>query len=115
MLDRKQFIVDVYHQGQDVSKKEVTSAIAKKFKVSEDTIIVFGFRYRFGGGRSQAFALVYDSVDSMMKYEPKYRLIRKGVVEAPKIKKARKTKKEEKNRLKKVRGTAKVKGDKKKK
>ena len=42
-------------------------------------------------------------------------LIRKGVVEAPKIKKARKTKKEEKNRLKKVRGTAKVKGDKKKK
>lgn len=51
----------------------------------------------------------------MMKYEPKYRLIRKGVVEKPKIVKARKTKKEEKNRLKKVRGTAKTKGDKKKK
>ena len=51
----------------------------------------------------------------MMKYEPKYRLIRKGVVEKPKITKARKTRKEEKNRLKKVRGTAKTKGDKKKK
>ena len=51
----------------------------------------------------------------MMKYEPKYRLIRKGVVEKPKITKARKTKKEEKNRLKKVRGTAKTNGDKKKK
>lgn len=76
---------------------------------------MFGFRYRFGGGRSQAFVLIYESVDSMMKYEPKYRLIRKGVVEKPKITKARKTKKEEKNRLKKVRGTAKVKGDKKKK
>lgn len=52
LLDRKQFIVDVYHQGIDASKKDVIAAIAKKFRVQPETVSVFGFRCRFGGGRS---------------------------------------------------------------
>ena len=49
----------------------------------------------------------------MKKFEPKYRLIRQGVVEKEKIKKARITKKEDKNKKKKIRGIAKAKGVKK--
>jgi len=49
----------------------------------------------------------------MKKFEPKYRLIRQGVVEKEKIKKARRTKKEDKNKKKKIRGIAKAKGVKK--
>ena len=41
-------------------------------------------------------------------YEPKYRLVRQGVIEA-KAKYSRKQKKERKNRTKKARGTAKAK------
>ena len=40
------------------------------------SIFVFGFRTQFGGGKSTGFGLIYDSVDSAKKYEPKYRLIR---------------------------------------
>lgn len=58
--------------------------------------------------------MIYNNLDSLKKFEPKYRLIRQGVVEKEKIKKARRTKKEEKNKNKKIRGTAKAKGNKKK-
>merc|ERR1711872_683140 len=42
------------------------------------------------------------------KFEPKFRLVRQGAIEA-KTKTSRKQKKEKKNRMKKVRGTAKAK------
>ena len=74
--------------------------------------MIFGSRTKFGGGKTHAFCLIYDSLDSLQKFEPKYRLIRAGKVEAPKIKKTRRTKKEEKNKLKKLRGTEKTKGKK---
>merc|ERR1712233_101662 len=45
---------------------------------------------------------------TMLNFEPKYRLIRQGVIEA-KAKTSRKQKKERKNRTKKVRGIAKAK------
>ncbi len=31
---------------------------------------------QFGGGKSTGFGLIYDTVDSAKKFEPKYRLIR---------------------------------------
>jgi ribosomal protein S24E len=41
-----------------------------------NSIFVFKFRTHFGGGKSTGFGLIYDSVESAKKYEPKYRLIR---------------------------------------
>lgn len=41
-----------------------------------NAIFVFNFRNHFGGGKSTGFGLIYDSVESAKKYEPKYRLIR---------------------------------------
>ena len=46
------------------------------YKVDKETIICFGFRTAYGGGKSTGFALVYDSVDSCKKFEPNYRLVR---------------------------------------
>lgn len=54
--------------------------------------------------------MIYNSSDAQKKFEPRYRLIRQGVIEKEKVKKARRTKKEDKNKKKKIRGTAKVKG-----
>ena len=42
----------------------------------QNSIFVFKFRTAFGGGKSTGFGLIYDSVESAKKYEPKYRLIR---------------------------------------
>lgn len=46
------------------------------YKAEVTNVIVFGFKTKFGGGRSTGFALVYDSLDAAKKFEPKYRLAR---------------------------------------
>ncbi|KAK7253905.1 ribosomal protein S24 [Aureococcus anophagefferens] len=73
-------------------------------KVADTQLIsLFGFRNKFGGGKSTGFCLIYDSAEAAKKYEPKYRLIRNGIVEKKET--SRKQIKEAKNRKKKVRGT----------
>ncbi|KAG0581345.1 hypothetical protein M758_4G248700 [Ceratodon purpureus] len=117
LLARKQFVIDVLHPGRaNVSKAELKDKLAKVYEVRDpQSIFVFGFRTQFGGGKSTGFGLIYDSVDSAKKYEPKYRLIRNGL--ATKVEKSRKQIKERKNRAKKIRGVKKTKaaGDAKKK
>lgn len=56
---------------------ELKDKLAKMYEVKdENSIFVFKFRTHFGGGKSTGFGLIYDSVDSAKKFEPKYRLIR---------------------------------------
>ncbi|KAG0620796.1 hypothetical protein M758_4G245000 [Ceratodon purpureus] len=108
LLARKQFVIDVLHPGRaNVSKAELKEKLTKLYEVRDpQSIFVFGFRTQFGGGKSTGFGLIYDSVDSAKKYEPKYRLIRNGL--ATKVEKSRKQIKERKNRAKKIRGVKKV-------
>ena len=77
------------------------------YKTTADCVMCFGFKTAFGGGKTTGFALVYDSMDALKKYEPKFRLIRLGLAEKKGA--SRKQRKERKNRMKKVRGTAKAK------
>lgn len=46
-------VLDVFHPDlPNVSKKEITQLLAKEFNVvDEKTVVVFGFRTHFGGGR----------------------------------------------------------------
>nr|CAD1821741.1 unnamed protein product [Ananas comosus var. bracteatus] len=71
-------VIDVLHLGRaNVSKAELKEKLAKLYEVKDpNSIFVFKFRTHFGGGKSMGFGLIYDSVDSVKKYEPKYRLIR---------------------------------------
>ena len=97
-------IIDVLHPGRaNVAKKELQEVIGGMFKVDSKLVILFGFRTKFGGGKSTGFCLIYDSDESMRKFEPKYRLIRHGFGE--RVEKSRKAIKEAKNKGKKVRGT----------
>ncbi|KAI0932215.1 ribosomal protein S24A [Taiwanofungus camphoratus] len=109
LLSRRQFVVDVLHPSRpNVSKAELSEQLATIYKTDKGRIITFGFRTHFGGGRSTGFALIYDDEASQLKFEPKYRLIRAGLMQAP-TKTSRKLRKERKNRAKKFRGTKKVK------
>merc|ERR1740120_657685 len=102
-------VIDVTHPGKpSVPKTEIREKLAKMYNCTADRVFVFGFKTNFGGGKSTGFGLIYDTMDFAKKFEPKYRLIRQGVIEA-KAKTSRKQKKERKNRTKKVRGTAKAK------
>jgi small subunit ribosomal protein S24e len=97
-------IVDVIHPGRpSVPKTELQELLAGMYKGDGKLSITFGFKTKFGGGRSTGFCLIYDNEESMKKFEPKHRLVRKGVQERKE--KSRKAIKEQKNKGKKVRGT----------
>ncbi|XP_074253179.1 small ribosomal subunit protein eS24-like [Saimiri boliviensis] len=115
LLQRKQMVIDVLHPGKaTVPKTEIREKLAKMYKTTPDVIFVFGFRTRFGGGKTTGFGMIYDSLDYAKKNEPKpgaknepkHRLARHGLYEKKKT--SRKQRKERKNRMKKVRGTAKA-------
>jgi len=109
LLSRKQMIVDVIHPNRpNVPKDELRKRIAKMYKLSDpNTVILYGFKTVFGGGKSTGFGLIYDNLVVAKKFEPKYRLIRQGL--ATPVKTGRKQRKERKNRAKKVRGVKKAK------
>ncbi|KAK6338967.1 hypothetical protein TWF696_009765 [Orbilia brochopaga] len=118
LLQRKQMVVDVLHPNlANISKSDLRQKIAKMYKADAEAVSVFKLQTQYGGGKTTGFALIYDSVDSLKKFEPHYRLVRYGM--ASKIEKAsRQQRKQKKNRMKEVRGTAKNKAatkDKKKK
>ena len=84
LLGRRQAVVECIHPNKaNVSKKDAAAKIAKMLKVSDlNTIFMFGFRTGFGGGKSKGFVLIYDIVETAKKFEPKYRLVRNGLLEA---------------------------------
>jgi len=103
LLKRRQMVVEVTHPDRaNVAKSELTEKLAEMYKVDAQTIMTFGFRTVFGGGRSTGFALIYENIEAAKKYEPKYRLARAGLGAARSG--SRKQIKEKKNRQKKVWG-----------
>ncbi|KAI8384749.1 ribosomal protein L23/L15e core domain-containing protein [Radiomyces spectabilis] len=108
LLQRKQMVVDVIHPGlANLSKDQIREKLGKMYKAEKEVVSVFGFKTHFGGGKTTGFGLIYDSVEALKKFEPKYRLARIGLAEPGKG--GRKQRKEKKNRAKKFRGTKKSK------
>merc|ERR1712138_15220 len=110
LLQRRQFLVDVIHPGKaNIPKDEIREKLQKMYKVPDtNTIMLYGFKTVFGGGRSSGFGLIYDNTDALKKFEPQFRSVRMGLKEKV-TKMARKQKKERRNRVRKVRGIAKAK------
>ena len=80
--------------------------VAKLLKADEKCTQLYGFSSLFGGGRSTGFGMIYDSVDAMKKFEPKYRLKRAGIDDGKK-KRTRKAWKDLKRKVKRTWGTGK--------
>ena len=75
LLDRIQMVCDVYYEPRvKITKEHIRKKIAHQFK--KPNVVIFGAKKSFGGGRTRCFAMVYDTEDSMKKYEPKRRLAR---------------------------------------
>ena len=109
LLGRRQFVVDAFHQGgATVSRNQMRKLIANKFSCPEENVIAFGLRTKFGGGLTTGYGLIYDSVDTLKKFESTVTLVKNGLKEKLK-KKGRRLKKEEKNKKKKLFGVKKEK------
>merc|ERR1711953_454696 len=75
LLARRQMVVDVLHPNRpSVAKTEIREKLAKMYKCTPDRVFSFGFKTNFGGGKTTGFALIYDTMDSAKKFEPKFRL-----------------------------------------
>ncbi|CAD2214457.1 small subunit ribosomal protein S24e [Angomonas deanei] len=108
LLNRRQFIVEVTHPNWcgTVPSKTIQAKIAALYKVPDaNQVSVFGFKTKFGGGKTTGFGLIYDDIASLKRIEPKYRKVRMGVGKGKLP--ARKSVKERRNRNKKLRGCAK--------
>ena len=105
LMSRRQMVIDVIHPGKpNVSKADLRELIVKSHSVKDPKcVFLFGFRTKFGGGKSTGFGLIYDNIATAQKFEPKHRLIQAGL--ATKTETSRKGIKEAKNRGKKVFGT----------
>merc|ERR1712086_857097 len=98
LLQRRQFIVDVIHPN--MSRADLAEELAKTHKSTTKLCILYGFRNKFGGGRSTGFCLIYDNEKALKKYTPKYLKARHGMAEKKTT--SRKQIKESKNRALKV-------------
>jgi small subunit ribosomal protein S24e len=97
-------IVDIIHPGRaNVSRAELQEVVGSMYKSDPKLTVFFGFRTKFGGGKSTGFCLIYDNEEAIRKFEPKHRLIRNGFQEKKET--SRKAIKEAKNKGKKIRGT----------
>ncbi len=111
LLDRVQMVCDVYYEPKaKVTKEHIRKKIAQQFK--KQNVVIFSAKKAYGGGRIRCFAMVYDSEDSMKKYESAKRLARMEREKDPKNKKVEKKKegrkvvKVKKHQKQKKRGTA---------
>ena len=111
LLDRIQMVCDVYYEPRvKITKEHIRKKIAHQFK--KPNVVIFSAKKAFGGGRIRCFAMVYDSEDSMKKYESAKRLARIEREKDPKNKKVEKKKegrkvlKVKKHQRQKKRGTA---------
>eukprot|EP00438_Fugacium_kawagutii_P009712 Skav211715 [mRNA] locus=scaffold2852:422386:429968:- [translate_table: standard] len=85
----------------NVSKKDLAEKLRSMYKVHDvQCIQLFSFKTAFGGGRSSGFGLIYENLEKMKKFEPKYRLKRVGAG-GEKSGPGRRAKKDTKNRMKK--------------
>merc|ERR1711976_35356 len=110
LLCRKQMCIEIIHTSKvNISKTQIKETLAKKYKVGVQQVAVYGLKFKFGGGRSTGFALVYDSVDARKANDMKHLLRRDKLYTERDGKKTRKQAKEIKGRVKRVRGTAKAK------
>ena len=76
------------------------------FKTTSNAVLCFGFLYQLGNRKTTDFGLFYDTSEKAKRFEPKYTLARRGLLNVKRT--GRKQKKERKNRQNTVRGAAKA-------
>merc|ERR1712017_12283 len=110
LLARKQCVVDIWHNNTAcASRTDIAETVAGRYRADAENVVLFGFKTKFGGGRTSGFCLIYDNKDIRKKYEPTYRLRRTKEAEEKDNTMNRKIKKELKMKRKLVKGTAKAK------
>merc|ERR1711933_215653 len=108
LLCRKQMVVDIRHQHLATpSRRLVRRRICKMYKIKDPhTVVLFGFKSKYGGGKTTGFCLIYDNFKCRRRYDYRHRLVRDKFAKKPEG--SRKARKELKNRKKTMAGREKA-------
>ena len=72
----------VYHIGRGTpSRRSVKEALSKAYSKDAGLIVIRRLESEYGWGRSRLEVHMYDSRETLFKYEPRYILRRDGIVE----------------------------------
>lgn len=88
LIQRKEYILKVDYDDGTPSRKELREIIASKLGVDENRLVILRISSGFGARSSQVKARVYASSELLMLFEPKYVLMRDGLIPKPEKKQA---------------------------
>lgn len=81
LFDRTEVVVRAEHRGNQTPKRlELREEIAKELKAKPELIVIKAIRNLYGVPHSVVEANVYSKPEKMMECEPKYILIRNGII-----------------------------------
>jgi small subunit ribosomal protein S24e len=108
LLCRKQMALTAFHNNKAApSKEQILQEVAKKFKADPNTIVIYGEKSKFGGGKTGCFCFIYDTFELRKKLDtiPNQRKLKLRTKKTQ----IRKIRKSLRRRQKTVRGVAKTK------
>jgi len=88
LIGRKEYVLRVDYDGGTPSRSELREIIASKLGVNVGRLMIVSVDPSFGSRFSRVIARVYDSEETLKRFEPKYLLIREGFIPKPEKKQA---------------------------
>ncbi len=83
LIGRREYVLRVDYDDGTPSRSELREIIASKLGVNGGRLIVVRVDPSFGSRFSRVIARVYDSEELLRRFEPKYLLIREGIIPRP--------------------------------
>jgi len=88
LIGRKEYVLRIDYDGGTPSRAEIREIIASKLGINGGRLIVVRIDSSFGARSSRVVARVYNSDELLKRFEPKYLLIREGLIPKPEKKQA---------------------------
>ncbi len=86
VIGRSELKLSATVEGGTPSKGDVLKAVSDWLRVEANRISVVKIEPSFGSSRALIHVRVYDSPQTLTYFEPRYRLVRQGVIQGDKVK-----------------------------
>lgn len=83
LIKRKEYVLRVDYVDGTPSRKELRELIASRLGIDEKKLIILKVDSGFGARSCHVFARVYDTEELLKRFEPKYILMREGLIPKP--------------------------------
>ena len=81
LLRRHEFHAILAYEQAPPARKEVAQAIASRFNVPENQVVILKMECMFGTRKMRIHSHIYDNADDVKRFEKEYILKRNGLVQ----------------------------------